>query len=399
MVFQKVLSRLKKIFSVPMLILTAAGVLNFYYVLHFSVNAPHREEWEYLFVFSPEGSVFHVNQTARPVFAYSIAYIFFLLNGWDISFHLLFNYFVYLADIVLLYRLIIKTAGNNYFLPFFFLPFFSDLNALNLMQASALQLHLCVLFGLIAAEIGFCRPSTYHNSLKLILFATLSVLSMNLVFIFGILLGWGIMELGRKNWPRILGTAFFTIAIFHLCNSSISFFSGEKLFYQAVLLYSAVLTGFDTQTPLHMIFILPVIAGLGYIFYKDRAWKNCHLMFLFSIVSATFFSALNAESSTDPYTFMHKGAGMALFAVPVVFTLLRKVKAVFIYVCCLSVIGYSASFSPDYFKAEASSRLQTLSCAQEYRQGLKNKECLFYSDDVPDLLKLAQELQLNFIRE
>ena len=59
-----------------------------------------------------------------------------------------------------------RPTPSTLILPLFFLPLFSDLNALNLTQTTALQFHFSVLFGLIAADIGFFRPPTYHNSLK-----------------------------------------------------------------------------------------------------------------------------------------------------------------------------------------------------------------------------------------
>ena len=373
--FQKVFLQIKEKISLPMLVLIAAGLLNFYYVLRYSVNMPHRAEWDYLFVFPPEGSVFHAGRTSRPVLANAAADVFYLLNGWNITFHLIFNYFVYTADIVLLYRLIVKAAGEYRFLPLFFLPLFSDLNALNLTQTTALQFHFSVLFGLIAADIGFCRPPTYHNSLKFIFFAALSVLSMNPVFILGILIGWIVMEARRKNFARILGVFFFMIVIFQVCGGGLSVFAGKQILRPAVILFSAVLTGLDMVTPLHIILIFPVVAALGYAFYQRRLWEDCGALLLFSIILAAFLSALNGEQNEDPFVFIHSGAGIVLFAVPVVFTLLRLVKPVFIYLCCLGVIGYSAAFSPTYLKAEAAARRQTLECALKYYDGAGDGVC------------------------
>lgn len=397
--FQKAFLQIKEKFSLPMLVLIAAGVMNFYYVLRYGANVPHRAEWDYLFVFPPEGSVLYAGRTARPILANVIADVFYLLNGWNITFHLVFNYFVYVADIVLLYRLIIKAAGEYRFLPLFFLPLFSDLNALNLMQATALQFHFSILFGLIAADIGFCQPPTYHNSLKFILFAGLSVLSMNMVFMLGILIGWIVMEAQRKNVARILGVFIFMSVIFQICCSGLSVFADKQILQPAVILFSAVLTGLDMATSLHIVLILPVAAALGYVFYKRRLWKDNGALMLFSIILAAFLSALNVEKNARADMFIYNGAGIVLFAVPVVFTLLRLVKPVFIYLCVLSLIGYSASFSPAYFRAEAEIRRQTLECALKYYDGAGNGVCPTVDQyRSAAFLDAARELNLNFTR-
>lgn len=396
--FQKAFLQIKEKISLPMLVLIAAGLLNFYYVLRYGVNVPHRAEWDYLFVFSPKGSLLNAGHTARPVLPHAAAYVFYLLNGWNISVQLVFNYLVYLADVVLLYRLIVKTAGEYRFLPLFFLPLFSDLNALNLMQTTALQFHFTVLFGLIAADIGFCRPPTYHNSLKFIFFAALSVLSMNLVFMLGILTGWAVMEACRKNMARLVGAFIIMAVVFQICGGGLSFFSEKQIFQPAVILFSAVLTGLDMATPLHVFLIAPVAAALGYAFYQRRLWKDNGAMLLFSIILAAFLSALNGENSQKD-TFIYNGAGIVLFAVPVVFTLLRLVKPVFIYLCCLSLIGYSASFSPAYFRVEAAARRQTLECARNYYDGTGDGVCPSVDKYRPVLfLDAAKQLNLNFTR-
>ena len=100
--FQKAFLQIKEKISLPMLVLIAAGLLNFYYVLRYGVNVPHRAEWDYLFVFSPKGSLLNAGHTARPVLPHAAAYVFYLLNGWNISVQQVFIYLVYLADVVLL---------------------------------------------------------------------------------------------------------------------------------------------------------------------------------------------------------------------------------------------------------------------------------------------------------
>ncbi len=399
MSFQKTVLFIKEKCSWPLLILVAAGLLNFYYVLRYGVNVPYRSEWDYLFVFPAEGSVFQADRLSRSVLPKLTAYVFYLLNGWNITIHVIFNYLIYVADIVLLYRLIVKTAGEYRFLPLFFLPLFSDLNVSNLLLATALQFHLTVLFGLIAADIGFCRPPTYRNSLKFVLFAALSVLSMNLVFMSGILIGWIVMEAQRKNFSRIGGMFLFMVAIFQVCCGDLFVFAEKQIFQPAVILFSVALTGIDMLTPMHVVLILPIVAALGYAFYKRRLWKDNAALLLLSIVLAAFLSALNSESNQNAYMFIHDGIGIVLFAVPVVFTLLRLEKPVFIYLCCLSLIGYSASFSPSYFKMEADIRNQTLSCAKKYYDAAGDGNCKFIDEyRAVVFLDTAKELNLNFTR-
>lgn len=400
MSFRKNVFFIKEKCSWPMLVLFAAGLLNFYYVLRYGVNVPYRSEWDYLFVFSAEGSVFHTDRLSRSVLPNLTAYVFYLLNGWNITFHVIFNYLIYVADVVLLYRLIVKTAGEYRFLPLFFLPLFSDLNVSNLLMATALRFHLTVLFGLIAADIGFCRPPTYRNSLMFVFFAALSVLSMNLVFMSGILIGWIVMEALRKNFSRIGGVLLFMIAIFHLCCGDLVVFAEKQIFQPAVILFSVALTGIDKLMPLHVVLILPIVIALGYAVYRYRLWKDNATILLLSIILAAFLSALNSEKNQNAYMFIHDGIGIVLFAVPVVFSLLRLVKPVFVYLCCLSLIGYSASFSPSYFKMESDVRGKTLICAESYYNGTGDGNCRFIDEyRAAAFLDMAKELNLNFTRK
>ncbi len=399
--YKDLYSELKKNMSLPLFLLLLAGLFNLYCMIRFSVNVPVKEEWNIMDMLSENGSIFDSTSSSRPLIPNFIIYMLYLINGWNVRFNLFLNYFIYIADIILMYRLIVKATGKNKFLPLFFLPFFSDLNALNLMQATALQFHLTVLFGLIAADIGFLRSPTYHNSLLFILFSALSVFSMNLLFAFGIFVGWGIMEIGRKNFRRAGGAAILMLVIFQISmfHSGIMLFSEKQLFQSALILYSAVLTGIDKVTPVHFIFILPVLIALGYLFYKKRFWTDINYMFVYSVIIATFLSALGADRTSSEYMFIHRGAGILLFSIPAVFVVMRLFKPVCVYLCCLCVIGYSASFTTNYFHMEKQARLLILDCAKEYYLGVNEGTCeIMDNQQLREFLDSSKKLKLNYVK-
>ena len=122
--YKDIYSELKKNMSLSLFLLLLAGLFNLYCVIKFSVNVPVKEEWNLMEMLSENGSIFDSTSSSRPLIPNFIIYMLYLINGWNVRFNLFLNYFIYIADIILMYRLIVKATGKNKFLPLFFLPFF-----------------------------------------------------------------------------------------------------------------------------------------------------------------------------------------------------------------------------------------------------------------------------------
>lgn len=388
----------------PALILAGAfAVYGWLFVASFAL--PRHTEWETLRLFEKNGSAFPMTANGWPVLSHLISHLFYLCGGWNIRAYLALNYLLYIADMVLLYRLIVKSAGAYRYLPLFFIPFFSDLNALNLMQTTALPVHLTVFFGLMAVEAGFHWQPSYKNSLLFLLFLILSVFSMNGIFAFGLFIGWAVMLLTRRNWQMVLGAALLLSIPFIISTAYIdgSFFADfTQLFRKAVITCSAVLSGFDIETDFHFILILPVIGTLGYVLFQKRLWRDSDALALYSVLLAVFLSVfcmMNAPVQF-PFLFINAGAGFAVFMIPIVLTLLRVRRFIFIYSCFLCVLGYSAGFSYRVFRIENDFRQTTVQCAEEYFRGDKQSEaCQVLQDPyLPAVLDRAKALNLNYFR-
>ncbi|MBR1777089.1 MAG: hypothetical protein IJ752_00685 [Alphaproteobacteria bacterium] len=392
--------------KLPWPILILFGLWGAYkWVFSVTFPLPRHQEWDTLPMFSKQGASFPETAAGWPVLPELITHLFYLFGGWHIRAYLVLNYMIYLADIFLLYRLIVKAAGPYRYLPLFFLPFFSDLNALNLMYTAALPIHLTILFGLLAADFGFQRLLTYHNSMRFILFLSLSVFSMNSVFALSIFVGWAVMGLMHKNWKGVLGAflvfmVVLNLFIFMFSGSSFSDF-GQSL-KKAVISSSAVLTGFDVETQLHFVLILPILGTLGYVMYKNKLWRDRDSLTLYTVIVACFLSAVSLLSAPVqiPFSFINAAVGFVMFLVPVVLTLLRIVRPVFIYATCLALLGYSADFSDQPYQLENSIRLTMRQCAEEYFAGQQQpKACRILEDPhLPTVLDQARQLRLNFTR-
>ena len=392
--------------KIPSLILTVCifySLYGFFRIADFPVL--RHAEWDMLKIFSSETSAFPVMKQGWPVIPELIAHLFYFCGGWNIRAYLVLNYLIYAADILLLYDLIVGAAGKYRYLPLFFIPFFSDLNVLNLMQVNALPIHLTLFFGLIAVKIGFQCMLTYRNCWLFMLFLILSALSMNAVFAGIVFLCWAIMQIIRGNVALIIG--MFLVLIFFLTlllfASNGYFLMGFDISWRkAAITFSAVLTGFDIASSGICIFLIPISAALIWGIYKNELWKDSQTVMLGTILCALFFSSAAVFSVPPqlPFSFINAGAGFIIFSVPVVFSLLRVVRPVFVGACCFAILGYSAAFSHQAFRNEALIRNTTRKCIQEYFAGDKNSEACQKIEDknLPDVLEQVKKMNLSFIR-
>ena len=90
-----------------------------------------------------------------------------------------------------------------------------------------------------------------------------------------------------------------------------------------------------------------------------------------------------------------------VFLFPIVFTLLRAVRPVFVYICILAVSGYSATFSHQVFQVEKEFREMTAQCVGEYVAGTDQPEsCKILKDPhLPSVLDETEGVDLPFIRK
>jgi len=405
--FLKIKNRLLPIWEkLPWPALILFGIAALYgWIFKVDFPIPRYAEWDTLSMFEKKETAFPATADGWPLIPQLITHLFYFFGGWNIRAFLALNYLIYIADMILLYRLIEKAAGSYSFLPFFFIPFFSDLNVWNLMETTALQIHLTIFFGLWAADIGFQRLPTYRNSFFFLLFLALSVFSMNAVFATVVFFGWAFMELLQRKWRKVLGAflLFFVIKSVSALKAEVYFFSGfSEAFRKTVMSVSAALSGFDLITDFHFILILPVIGALLAVVYEKKLWKDRDTLTLLTIGLAFFFSAFQRVSLPlqPPFSFISAGCGFVIFLVPVIFTLLRTVRPVFIYACCFAVLGYSADFSYRSFHTEALFRKTALQCAREYYSGTTHPAaCVWLQDKrLPAVLDQAKALNLNFVR-
>ena len=78
---------------------------------------------------------------------------------------------------------------------------------------------------------------------------------------------------------------------------------------------------------------------------------------------------------------------------------MRLFKPVCVYLCCLCVIGYSASFSTNYFHMEKQARLLILDCAKEYYLGVNEGTCeIMDNQQLREFLDSSEKLRLNYVK-
>lgn len=403
---QKIIKNKSFIYEkIPMVFLILCAVFSFYKVFYIaSFPILRHSEWEMLKIFSSETSAFPMTKQGWPIVPELVTRLFYFLGGWNLRAYFVFNYLIYTVDIILLYSLIVNATGTYRCLPLFFIPFFSDLNALSLLQASALQVHLTLLFGLIAVKIAYQSKLTYRNIWFLLVSLILSVLSMNIVFAGVIFLSWSILQVIRGNGKLIAGMLLLIIVFLFVLSVGLNGrfwvvwdFEIDKVF----MTLSALLTGFDITSRILFLFVFPIMIGMIWGIYENKLWRDASTVMLCSIVLALILSSFSlfAVSAPLPFSFINSGAGFLVFSVPIVFSLLRLVKPVFIYACCLVVLGYSAGFSSKTFQNESLLRQTTVQCARQYiEQGTQEEACSVIDNKyLPAALEKAKKLKLSFI--
>ena len=392
--------------NIPWIILALLGfymIFGWFFIADFPVL--RHTEWNALKMFSAQGFSFSPLDTGRPFIPQAVIYLFYLCGGWNIRAYLFFNLLIYAVDLILLYRMILKVSGPNRYLPLFFIPFFSDLNALNLMQITSLQIHLTLLFGFFALDYGFLKERTYANAMFFILFSALSVFSMNFIFAGVLLVCWIVVELLNRSWRRAIGAwiLFNGILAVSLLGGRNTFFQDfDGSFKKAIIAVSAMLTGIDIPHPVHFVLMLPIAGVLFYILMEKELLKDRGTVALYAFIAALLFSAVNLIPFPvqPPFSFVHAAAGFIVFAVPVILTLLRGVRPVFVYACCLGVLGYSAAFSHHIFYIEKSYRNLERLCAEAYFNKKEQPEqCALLKDaHTPVAWDWAKSADLHFSR-
>ncbi|MBF0206335.1 MAG: glycosyltransferase family 2 protein [Oligoflexia bacterium] len=181
-----------------------------YYICQCAVDVPFADEWEALnrgalglelnwqWIFSPHNE-------HRIIFTKLITYLSYLLDRWNIRHQIIFNYFIFLGVIFLLFKFknlifanfrqkepkegecppqnsqIHRKTSNFLLTPFYFFPLFvyflfSPLNFQNHLWGFQNQFHLVLLFSLLATIVGFTKfPLSWNRT---ILFSLLIVATM-----------------------------------------------------------------------------------------------------------------------------------------------------------------------------------------------------------------------------
>ncbi len=177
-------------------VLFLAMCWNFFNVHKYAMNVPYWDEWDYISAlekFSWENIV-SVHVQHRIIFTRLQFYLGYWLNGLDFRQMILFNWFLYLAMVFSVMRLFWKNIKTIPYFPLFFLPFFSDLAAENLLWAGQSQFHFLLLFFMSAAYYGFVAERTLKNKILFCLFAILSIFSMSPLPAIILLMAWCIRE-------------------------------------------------------------------------------------------------------------------------------------------------------------------------------------------------------------
>ena len=408
-----------------------AAVAQFWAVCTYAVDIPTDDEWDNL----PEYSlswIFKQHFEHRIIFTKFVVLLLYFLTGWDVKINIILNYFFYLSMIFILYAVIAKNLPKKFYLPLFYLPFFTGLNAENLLWSFQNNFHFMFGFGLLAVWFGFLKEQNTKNALLFLLFIFMSTYSQNFSFACGILSCYLLrIFFARKDQKKML---LICLCGFLICGSFLigyerPDFGGIRLVFPwqkkfwlfMVNLFARGLSGISDTVNYYkanwfrlpdsffvfkyaFLYFVTMLSGLSFLFIKHCNKEN--LWGVFAILAGVF-SSLAAVSMTRPawgIVMAPRHAELLLIALPVVlalFAIYKKnffVQLLFVVQILLTVSGHIALINTANYEIDYEKKQKIVTCVANFYSERGLGQCLTMDNRSygAQLLK-AKELRLHFV--
>lgn len=171
----------KRIFYASLFILSIFVIWNFYNISSNAVNAPYYDEWEALLPGRLDKNlnlnwIFAFHNEHKIVFTRFLTWIFYVLNGWNIKYQIIFSFFLFLSALFALYKIL---PAKHSLLPLFFIPLFSDTSLYNQMTEFQSQFYFMLLFCFLAINFGIAKETNLKNTLIFSAFSIAAMFSMS----------------------------------------------------------------------------------------------------------------------------------------------------------------------------------------------------------------------------
>lgn len=396
-------------------ILALFAFYNLYQVWTNAVDLPYWDEWDtYLsscvlkdkldinWLFS------HWNEH-KIVFTKFLTWLQYRIDGWNIAHQIKFNFFIQIASLAVLYKLLRSTAKSFALLPLFFIPYFSDIIYENALWGFQSQFYIMTLFCFLAIYFGYVKESNIKNNILFTFFTICAMFSQTFAAGIALIIPYIIKE--RRNLKYILCSlipllgafaVFFTgkidVQVSHL------YFPNTLTFwyYFSHTIFKSI-TGISIAKNAELFIILFLLALYTYLlFIKNKLDDKKYQIYTALIfLACTFLSAITVGRAEYGYIISPRYYNVTLFLIPVISVMLynyKKYRYVSVYLLILIMTFYNC-FSFNDYKISAENRLFALKILELYKGQKSFIIGTIYPDNLNDKIDNAKVLNISFIRK
>lgn len=395
-------------------ILALFAFYNLYQVWTNAVDLPYWDEWDaYLSSDALKenlnfGWLFSFWNEHKIVFTKLLTLLQYKIDGWNIANQIRFNFFIQLASLGVLYKILRTVAKPFALLPLFFIPYFSDVLYENALWGFQSQFYIMTLFCFLAVYYGYVKESNTKNNILFTIFTICAMFSQT--FIAGIALVIPYLIKERKNIKHIIYTLipfFIALLIFFTGKIDIQvkqlYFPNSLTFwyYFSHILFKSIF-GFVIKNSFQLLIIISMLFGYIYIlFAKNKLDDKKFQIYTALIFLALTFSAAISVGRADIGIVSPRYLSVTLYLVPLISVILynyNKYKYVCVYLLIL-IMAFAGRFSFENYKVNAENRLFAIKVISLYKGQKSFIMSYVYYDNIADRLKKAKQLDVSFTRE
>ena len=403
----------KKLYYLSWGILCCIIVWNFYNICINAVNIPFFDEWEALLPGHLDKNlnlnwIFGFHNEHKIVFTKLSTWIFYHLDGWNLRHQIIFNFFINLSAMFMLYKIL---PDKHNLLPLFFAPCFSVLVGDNQLTGFQSCFYYMLLFTFIAIYFGFVKIDNIKNCILFSLFSVFSMFSMTFITGIGLLAAYWIKEKAVNRFT-VLSTIITAGGMAGFLSGYGSVMTNEEILYPYqlafwnkyfYLLFKGIL---NLSLPVYLLLICGIgfIAFLIYSYLKNRADKQFNIYTAVFGVSMLLAAAIACARNTDALSADGRHLYVVVVLIPCIAALLYRLKLYKVELIYLVILLYTFSSSFSYssyvartnYKLTAKRQLENV-IATDYNCDYSVLAYIVHYD-VKSALKRAEELELSFMR-
>lgn len=410
---------LKRIFQNNKLYYFSFGILfcfvlwNFINIYNNAVNIPFADEWEallpnhldknfnlsWLFGYHNEHKVFWTKLST---------WIFYNLDGWNIRHQIIFNFFIHLAGMIVLYRII---PDKHNLLPLFFIPCFSTVVIDNQLTGFQNCFYFTALFAFLAIYFGFVQRQNVKSCLLFGMFTVFSMYSLTFAVGIALLIAYYIKERIFNKYTCLAslviggGLILFMLGYSSVLTDRNMIFPNNIMYWNKYfyMIFKGIL---NVSLPVYFLVLSGLILLFSLIYFILKEWKKESINVYIALFGLSLFLVACIASSRSLNQLSADGRHLyiIIYLIPCIAALLYRLKLYkleLIYLIILVLTFYNYFSATPYITTKL---LRQQAKIQLNQVLLTNYNCdysvLAYVNpfDVKKSIERAKNLGVSFIR-